>query len=98
MASKQAMTWMYLRWGIAFGWFLTLLRVSIPDYGYQYSLFENLGYDPTGWLHECFYITVFFVCLLTLTYYWQNQGRRERVYFVRTSGLATDNKRERERV
>ena len=73
--AKNVISWTYLRWLIASAWFLTLLRVSIPDYGYQYSLFTNLAYDPTGWLHECFYITVFFVCLITLTYYWEAAHR-----------------------
>ena len=30
--------------------------VTIPDYGWEYSLFYNLAYDPTGWLHELAYI------------------------------------------
>ena len=100
MASYKAVAWTYCRWLIASAWLATLVRVSIPDYGYQYSLFVNLGYDPTGWLHECFYISVFFVCLITLTYYWQSLGRDRdvRVFVVRSNGLAEDTQRKRERV
>ena len=28
--------------------------VTIPDYGYNWSLLENLYLDPSGWLHEIF--------------------------------------------
>lgn len=90
MAFKApVIAWTHLRWLIALSWFLTLLRVSIPDYGYQYSLFTNLGYDPTGWLHECFYITVFFLCLITLTYYWEGF---DRVRYLRVVRLEKDTK------
>ena len=63
--------WFWLRLFLIISWLLTTIRVTIPDYGYQYSLFENLAFDPTGWLHEVFYITVFFGCALAITYFWQ---------------------------
>ena len=43
---------------LAFG-MMTTVYVTIPDYGWQHSLFMNLAYDPTGWLHEVFYIWAF---------------------------------------
>jgi len=65
--------WTLLRISLAICWLTTLVYVTIPDYGRQYTLFENLAYDPTGWLHECFYITTFFVLTINLTYYWENK-------------------------
>ena len=49
--------WRILRMAVVAWWAFIIVYVSIPDYGYDYSLFYNLGYDPVGWLHELAYIT-----------------------------------------
>jgi hypothetical protein len=55
---------------LAFG-LITTVYVTIPDYGWQYSLFYNLGYDPTGWLHEVFYIWAFVAAIVFSSILWQ---------------------------
>jgi cytochrome c oxidase subunit IV len=68
---KVGWEWTFLRYCLGLSWITTLVYVTIPDYGYDYTLFMNLGYDPTGWLHECFYISTFFISAVTLTYFWE---------------------------
>lgn len=50
--------WRVLRMGTVLFGFVETVYVSIPDYGYQYSLLENLYLDPAGWLHEIFAIWI----------------------------------------
>ena len=64
-----------LRSVIAAVWVFMIVRVTIPDYGYDYTLFENLAYDPVGWLHECFYISTFFLMLFTVSVLYETWQR-----------------------
>jgi len=41
------------------------------DYGYDYSVFYNLGYDPTGWLHEIFYLWAFALAFMAISVLWE---------------------------
>lgn len=66
--------WTMLRASLLLLWTSTFLYTTIPDYGYSYSLFENLAYDPTGWLHEEFYIATFFLVAVFLTYEFEKRS------------------------
>ena len=77
---RRGWEWTLLRCCLATCWLTTLVYVTIPDYGYSYTLFTNLAYDPTGWLHECFYISAFFVSLVTLTYFWQSMSESRQLF------------------
>ena len=67
--------WTMLRISLLLLWISTFVYTTIPDYGYQYSLFENLAFDPAGWLHEEFYIATFFLVAVFLTYEFEKRSK-----------------------
>lgn len=55
-----------------------IVRVSIPDYPYDWPLWYSLCMDPNGYWHEAFYIVVGLLALLDLTYWWEERLERRR--------------------
>ena len=53
-------------WGL-----VMTLALTIVDYGYDYSIFRNLAYDPVGWLHELFYVWTFVVSAVLISVLWE---------------------------
>lgn len=50
-------------------WFvLQAIYVTIPDYPYDYRLWYWLTYDPNGYLHEMFYLAMFYLAFLFVSY------------------------------
>ena len=58
--------WQLLRWLWTALYASTALYVSIPDYPYGTPLWSWLTLDQNGYLHEMFYITVFWLLGLYL--------------------------------
>ena len=75
--NKKVKQWTILRWLIASAWCLVSLRVAIPDYPYGVSYWDFLIKDVGGLQHELAYIAAIFICLITLTYFWQQQSERK---------------------
>ena len=63
--------WTFLRAVLAIAWLVTTVRISVPDYPYEWPIWYWYAYDPNGYLHEVWYMSGVFVCLITLTYFWQ---------------------------
>jgi len=81
--------WTFLRVAFAIAWLGLTVRIAIPDYPYDSPLWYSLCMDPNGFWHEAFYVFVGFVCLITLTYFWEERSERikgfARVRRLRTS-------------
>ena len=67
--------WNTVRFGIAFLFAGIITAVTIPDYPYDWPLWESLCFDPNGYWHEVFYICVGLFVLLDLTYWWEHRRR-----------------------
>ena len=55
---------------VVFGVIMTVALTHL-DYGYKYSVFVNLAYDPAGWLHELFYVWGFVVAFIAISILWE---------------------------
>ena len=55
---------------VVFGIVMTVALTHL-DYGYKYSVFTNLAYDPVGWLHELFYVWGFVVAFIAFSVLWE---------------------------
>ena len=55
---KPGDEWRILRIGLVLNFLALIVRVTIPDYPYDYDLWYSLCIDPNGYWHELFYIVV----------------------------------------
>lgn len=70
--------WSFLRLSLLAFAIVTTVYVTIPDYPSDIPAYTVLTLDPSGWLHEVFYIWTFCLVGINLSYIFEKKSN-ERV-------------------